>query len=191
MNSKVITSADLPTANLGSTVRLYAGRGWLSLVREALAFIGDSTIMAIREGAGALSIELANVTPEQRAALIEISQRSLAVCELCGERGQLRFDGLKDGIPAGWHRTRCDQHIDTRTSSELEPSENEEDDRHAPTFGDHFSHSEREMLILLCEKRAEVAASFFPEYGSGRERSRLEDGLDQLLEMIQYDRGES
>lgn len=62
-----------------------------------------------------------------------------------------------------------------------------EDDRPVASFGDHFSHSERELLILLCEKRAQVAASFFPEYSSARERSRLEDALEQLLEMVQYD----
>lgn len=184
-----INKTHLPTANLDPAARLYAGLGWLNLVREALALTGDSIIMAIREDAGALRIELANSTPEQRAALVEISQRSLAVCEVCGEPGQLRYEGLNSGIPAGWHRTRCDQHIDTRTSSGLERSENEEDDRPAASFGDHFSHSEREMLILLCEKRTDVAASFFPEYGSARERSSLEDGLEQLLEMIQYDRG--
>lgn len=111
-----IENTHIPTANLAPDARIYAGRGWLPLVREALTFIGDSTIMAIREDAGALRIELANATPEQRAALVEISQRSLTACEVCGELGLLRFEGVKAGIPAGWHRTRCDQHIDTRTT---------------------------------------------------------------------------
>ena len=119
-----IENTHISTANLYSAVRLYAGRGWLSLVREALALIGDSTVMAIREDAGALRIELDNSTAEQRAALVEISQRSLTVCEVCGEPGLLRFEGVKAGIPAGWHRTRCDQHVDTRASSGLESSEN-------------------------------------------------------------------
>lgn len=120
-----IEKTHLPaTANLASDARLYAGTGWLNLVREALALIGDSIIMAIREDSGALRVELANATPEQRSALVEISQRSLTVCEICGEPGLLRFEGVKAGIPAGWHRTRCDQHVDTRTSSGLESSEN-------------------------------------------------------------------
>lgn len=119
-----IENTHIPTANLAPDARIYAGRGWLPLVREALTFIGDSTIMAIREDAGALRIELANPTPEQRAALVEISQRSLTACEVCGELGLLRFEGLKAGIPTGWHRTRCDQHVDKSTSSGLESFEN-------------------------------------------------------------------
>ena len=124
-----IQKSDLPTANLDSAARLYAGRGWLSLVREALALISDSTIiMAIREDAGALRIELAyrrpgRSTPEQRAALREIAERSLSVCEICGAGGRLRYDGLKAGRPAGWHRSRCDLHVNTRTDTDLENDE--------------------------------------------------------------------
>lgn len=62
-----------------------------------------------------------------------------------------------------------------------------EDDQTSAKFGDHFSHSERELLILLCEKRDQVAASFFPDHSSARERSRLEDALEQLLDMVQFD----
>lgn len=124
----IITAGDLPGVNLPADVRLTAGRGWLALVREALAAIGDSEIVAIREDAGALRIELAHrrpgrSTPEQRAALREIAQRSLSVCEICGAGGRLRYDGLKAGRPAGWHRSRCDLHANTRTDTDLENDE--------------------------------------------------------------------
>lgn len=68
----------------------------------------------------------------------------------------------------------------------------EEDDPFAaPNFGEHLPTAERELLILLCEKRDEVAAFLFPDYGSSRDRSRLDDALERLLEMIQYDKRES
>ena len=110
-----ISACDLPAAKLAADVRLYAGRGWLTLVREAMAIIGDSEIMSVREDAGALRIELARSTPEQRSALRKIEQRSLRICEICGDSGELCYDGLKNGRPAGWHRTRCEKHLNTRT----------------------------------------------------------------------------
>jgi hypothetical protein len=116
-----ISACDLPAAKLAADVRLYAGRGWLALVREATAIIGDSEIMAIREDAGALRIELTPSTPEQRSALHEIEERSLRICEICGERGKLRYEGMNNGRRAGWHRTRCERHVNTRTSSVVPP----------------------------------------------------------------------
>ncbi|SDU13785.1 hypothetical protein SAMN05216296_1989 [Pseudomonas pohangensis] len=110
-----IQKEDLPTASFALDARLYAGQGWLSLVREAMVVIGSSPIHAIREDAGLLRIELGRPTPEQSETIKEIQKRSAQVCEICGEQGSLRFEGLKNGQPAGWHRTRCDEHVDTRT----------------------------------------------------------------------------
>lgn len=110
-----ISVGDLPGAKISPDARLYAGCGWLSLVREVMAIIGDSEITAIREDAGALRIELARTTPEQRSALRAIEERSLQVCEICGDPGELRYAGMKNGRPAGWHRTRCEKHVNTRT----------------------------------------------------------------------------
>ncbi|WP_289931056.1 hypothetical protein [Pseudomonas aeruginosa] len=116
MPTLYISATDLPGANLAPDTCLYAGRGWLALVREAMVIIGDSKIQAIREDSGALRVEVVYSTPEQRAALREIEQRSLQVCEICGAIGELRHDGLKNDRPAGWHRTRCEKHIKTRTN---------------------------------------------------------------------------
>ncbi|MDA7087670.1 exonuclease domain-containing protein [Pseudomonas sp. SA3-5] len=110
-----IQKADIPKAYIAPDALMYAGAGWLALVREALAVIDSSEIVAIREDSGALRIELACSTPEQRYALTEIAKRSLAVCEICGDAGELRFDGLKNGHPAGWHRVRCEAHANTKT----------------------------------------------------------------------------
>ncbi|GEM_PF-703719 len=116
-----ISGGDLPDAKVSPDARLYAGRGWLSLAREAMAIIGDSEIMAIREDAGALRIELARATPEQRSVLREIERRSLHICEICGDPGELRYDGLKSGQPVGWHRTRCAKHLNTKTLAAGKP----------------------------------------------------------------------
>lgn len=103
MSSPYITAVDLDDCSMVADVRLYAGRGWLPLVHEALPVIKSSKIMAIREDAGALRIELVYSTNEQLAALREIEEKSLQVCEICGGSGELRFDGFMDGRPAGWH----------------------------------------------------------------------------------------
>ena len=110
-----ISAADLPAANLASNSRLYAGCGWLTLVHETMITIGGSEIVAIREDAGGLRIELRFGTPEQQSMMREIEQRSRHVYEICGVAGELRYDGLVNGRPAGWHRARCEKHVDTRT----------------------------------------------------------------------------
>ncbi|MFZ2318674.1 MAG: hypothetical protein WAW12_02270 [Pseudomonas sp.] len=115
MPNLYISAADLPAANLASNSRLYAGRGWLTLVHEAMIIIDGSEIVAIREDAGGLRIELTFGTPEQRSMIRGIEQRSLHVCEICGVAGELRYDGLVNGRPAGWHRARCEKHVDART----------------------------------------------------------------------------
>lgn len=112
-----ITREDLAAFTLALDVRIYAGRGWLPLVLSAKTIIGDSVVAAVREDAGALRIELNRCSPPQREWLAEVEAASRMVCEICGKPGQLRFEGLKNGQPAGWHRTRCDEHIDAHTKS--------------------------------------------------------------------------
>ncbi|MDP3848704.1 MAG: hypothetical protein Q8R10_19985 [Pseudomonas sp.] len=56
----------------------------------------------------------------------------------------------------------------------------------AANFGDHFCTSEREALIRLCERREEVCGFLWPNGSDCREQSRLDDGLEQLLELIKY-----
>lgn len=122
--SILITPADLPRAGLAADVRLSAGRGWLPLVREALATLGDlKKILAIREDAGALVIDTTRCSEAQRVRLAEIRAASLHVCELCGQGGELFYEGTKDGRPAGWHRTRCAVHRDWRTYPPFPPGQ--------------------------------------------------------------------
>ncbi len=115
--STYIQKSDLPGANFDEEVRLYAGRGWLSLVQEAMPGIGNALIRSVREDAGLLRIEVGRMYTSTCKEAIELAQeKSATICEICGEPGSLRHDE-KAGKPAGWHRTRCDQHIDTRTRS--------------------------------------------------------------------------
>lgn len=111
-----IARDDLAAFTLASNVRIYAGCGWLPLVLSAKPIIGDSVVVAVREDVGGLRIELGSSTPQQRTWLAELGAASLSICEVCGVHGELRYEGFKDGRPAGWHRTRCDDHIDVRTS---------------------------------------------------------------------------
>lgn len=118
MTHLYISAGNLPAAKLAADARLYAGGGWMSLVREAMDIIRNSEIAALREDAGRLRIELVLGTPNQRSALREIEQRSLQVCEICGDPGELRYEGMRNGRPVGWHRTRCEPHMNTRTNRE-------------------------------------------------------------------------
>jgi len=121
----LITPSDLPEANLAPAARLSAGRGWLPLVLEALADLDSLPIRAIREDGGALVIETSRGTEAQRERLAAIRAASLHVCELCGEPGELVYEGLRDGRPAGWHRTRCVAHRNWRTSPPFPPEQSD------------------------------------------------------------------
>lgn len=121
--SLLITPSDLPGANLAPTVRLSAGHGWLPLVIEALADLGSLQVLAIREDAGALVIETPRGSAAQRERLAALRAASLQVCELCGEPGELVYEGMKDGHPAGWHRTRCAAHRNWRTCPPFPPEQ--------------------------------------------------------------------
>lgn len=121
--SFLITAADLPGANLATDARLSAGRGWLPLVREALADLEGLKILAVREDAGALIIDTTRCSAAQRVRLAEIRAASLHVCELCGLPGELVYEGTKDGHPAGWHRTRCVAHRDWRICPPFPPGQ--------------------------------------------------------------------
>ncbi|WP_152989155.1 hypothetical protein [Pseudomonas citronellolis] len=113
-----ITPESLVGFNLSSDVRIYAGRGWLPLVLSAKSVIGDAVVVAIREDAGALRIELGGQSnPQQRTWLAKLGVASQSICEICGAPGVLRYEGVKNGHPAGWHRVRCDKHAGVRTSS--------------------------------------------------------------------------
>lgn len=116
MSDLHITLADLPGAPLRLITPISAGRGWLHLVREALAALPPTVdVLQIKEKYGGLRIVTVPVTAELHYAVRLIEQRSLQVCEICGAEGHLWHDG-DPGQPAGWLRTRCEKHINTRTS---------------------------------------------------------------------------
>lgn len=50
----------------------------------------------------------------------------------------------------------------------------------------HFTSAEREALIRLCEQRRTVAKFLWSDPSDIREPSRLEDALDQLLELVKF-----
>lgn len=114
-SARYISPQDLPELNISENTRIYAGLGWLQLVKDARQILGDLPIAAIREDAGMLRIEPMSAPTEVLASLRTYEEQSLSVCECCGRPGALRYPGLKNGRPAGWHRVRCDDHVDVRT----------------------------------------------------------------------------
>jgi hypothetical protein len=84
MTHLYISAGDLPAAELAADARLYAGGGWMSLVREAMDIIGNSEIAAIREDAGRLRIELVLSTPDSAHCR---SARSAVIQASCVTRG--------------------------------------------------------------------------------------------------------
>lgn len=48
----------------------------------------------------------------------------------------------------------------------------------------HFTNAEHEALIRLCEQRQAVSIFLWPEPSDCREKTRLNDALEQLLELI-------
>jgi len=109
-----ITPTDLLGAPLCLITPISVGRGWLSLVREALAVLpADAEVLQIKEKFGALRVITNAGSPDVRKALQSIEYKSLEVCEICGADGHLWHDG-DPGQPAGWLRTRCQTHAHTR-----------------------------------------------------------------------------
>lgn len=112
-----ITPADLPGAPLRLITPISVGRGWLPVVREALAQLaklpGTIDILQIKEKYGALKIVTVPVDEETHYFLRVIGEKSQRFCEICGADGHLWHDG-EPGKPAGWLRTRCHVHAHTR-----------------------------------------------------------------------------
>ena len=54
------------------------------------------------------------------------------------------------------------------------------------SINQHFTNAEHEALIHLCEQRRTVAKLLWSEPSDIREQSRLEDALEQLLELVKF-----
>lgn len=113
--ARYISRHEVPELNVSPDTRIYAGFGWLQLVKGAGRILGNLPIAAIREDAGMLRIEPVVAPKEVLEELRAYEQQSLCVCECCGEPGLLRYPGTKNGKPAGWHRVRCEAHANART----------------------------------------------------------------------------
>ena len=70
-------------------------------------------VLQIKEKFGALRVITNARSPDVRKALQPIERKSLQVCEIRGSDGHLWHDGYP-GQPAGWLRTRCQDHAHTR-----------------------------------------------------------------------------
>lgn len=89
------------------------GDGWFSLINtlcERLQFWTDhnnapqAVALQVKEKFGSLRFYARGVDAEQAGMISMAQAMSEKICEICGNPGSLRTDG--------WHRTRCNQHLD-------------------------------------------------------------------------------
>ena len=84
------------------TARLCVGSGWRLLINRVYDRLPPNTIVVqVKEKFGALCIYVDAANEEFFQFLDEIESRSLAICEDCGEPGELRVKG--------WMKVRCDE----------------------------------------------------------------------------------
>lgn len=80
------------------------GEGWLPLLEEVYERLPSNiTIIQTFQKWGALKFECTPWDEEFEAYLDDIAERSLGICEKCGEVGS-------EKTIDGWIYTRCDQH---------------------------------------------------------------------------------
>lgn len=82
------------------------GSGWAPLIKEVFSFIEEnkihSKVIQVKEKWGGLRIYTDVMHMELDKKIIEIEERSLSICEVCGEQGTLRG--------GSWYRTLCAAH---------------------------------------------------------------------------------
>ena len=90
------------------------GPGWLDLLDklcgqlQAHADAGGQQPRALcaREEWGRLDLRFVDLDPQLESLVAAAGTKSLSICDVCGAPGQ--------PVPELWHRTRCEQHRDTR-----------------------------------------------------------------------------
>ena len=77
------------------------GEGWHLLIDEV--YDKGIGVWGVKEKWGGLRISMISGTTEEWDFLEEIEERSLTVCEMCGEPGT--------PTTKGWIKTLCDKHM--------------------------------------------------------------------------------
>ncbi len=101
----LIEPADLSSANLHLFTPISAGRGWLDLVKKAVAIAAGEPILSIKEKAGLLTVIVVTKDAEKLQQLDDLRQASASICEICADPGTMAN-----------HQTRCEKHKGWRTS---------------------------------------------------------------------------
>lgn len=82
--------------------------GWFSLAEEVGELLKDTdiTVVQMKEKLGSLRIDIENsdmaISKEMYHKIHEIENKSLSICEICGNAGELQ--------EGSWLRIRCDLH---------------------------------------------------------------------------------
>lgn len=108
----LIEPDDLPSATLELLTSISAGRGWLDLVKKALAISAGEPILSIKEKAGTLTVQILTKDFAKLQLLDALREASTSICEICGESGTLTH-----------HQTRCEDHAGWRTSPPFPPEQ--------------------------------------------------------------------
>jgi len=87
------------------------GKGWLQIVinvdKQLSAINPDYRIDQIKEKFGGLRFYFSGISYDEVSEIIEnAEQLSVHTCDICGEKGELRY--------GDWRVTRCDKHAHTK-----------------------------------------------------------------------------
>ncbi len=90
------------------------GPGWSQLIEDIVDELYDlgwnGQVMQIKEKFGRLRFYIEVATPEMTDCILKYERLSSTVCEVCGGKGKLLAD-KSYGVPGGWYRARCKNHV--------------------------------------------------------------------------------
>lgn len=86
--------------------------GWYQLIHDLLEELiktdWDRDIHQIKEKFGGLCFYIGSASSEVHKLIYKYEAKSYEICEICGERGELRKDTGWKG--SRWYKTMCDRH---------------------------------------------------------------------------------
>ena len=87
------------------------GNGWLGLIKELIEKLielgWDKRICQVKEKFGGLRFYINGGSDEIFNRISKAENHSYEICEICGEKGELKTD-------IGWYTTLCDKHYEER-----------------------------------------------------------------------------
>jgi len=97
-----------------TTGMMEIGGGWYQLIHDLLEELlktdWDRDIHQVKEKFGGLRFYIGSASQEVHEIIGKYEELSYHICEVCGEKGELRKDcGWRGGL---WYKTMCDKHYE-------------------------------------------------------------------------------